>query len=116
MSARKEGGVLVRKRKLGRVYALRFRAYGERRYLTLGFEHEGWDLAKAEVELQNVLADVRRGLWVPPKKKRRSARLPPPGEVPDLEDDARWKSDVDTSSGSCRAAGRRNLRVRAARH
>ena len=74
MSARKEGGVLVRKRKLGRVYALRFRAYGERQYLTLGFEHEGWDLEKAEVELQNVLADVRRGLWVPPKKKRRGAR------------------------------------------
>ncbi len=26
------------------------------------------------MELQNVLADVRRGLWVPPKKKRRGAR------------------------------------------
>ena len=74
MSARKEGGVLVRRRRLGRIYALRFRAYGERQYLTLGHEHEGWDLAKAEVELQNVLADVRRGLWVPPKKKRRGAR------------------------------------------
>jgi len=74
VSTRKEGGVLVRERRLGRGYALRFRAYGERQYLTLGFEHEGWDLAKAEVELQNVLADVRRGLWVPPKKKRRGAR------------------------------------------
>jgi len=74
VSARKEGGVLVRERKLGRVYALRFRVYGERQYLTLGYEHEGWDLDKAGVELQNVLADVRRGLWVPPKKKRRGAR------------------------------------------
>jgi integrase len=74
VSARREGGVLVRERKLSRVYALRFRAYGERQYLTLGHEHEGWDLAKAEVELQNVLADVRRGLWVLPKKKRRGAR------------------------------------------
>lgn len=73
MSARKEGGVLVRKRKLGRVYALRFRAYGERQYLTLGYEHDGWDPDKAGVELQNVLADVRRGLWVPPKKRRRDA-------------------------------------------
>jgi hypothetical protein len=41
VSARKDGGVLVRERKLGRVYALRFRAYGERQYLTLGYEHEG---------------------------------------------------------------------------
>lgn len=70
MNARKQGGVLVRERKLGRIYALRFRAYGERQYLTLGFEHEGWDLERANVELQNVLADVRRGLWVPPAKKK----------------------------------------------
>ena len=27
---------------------------------------------RAQEELENVLADVRRGLWVPPKKKRRS--------------------------------------------
>jgi integrase len=80
VSARKEGGVLVRERKLGRVYALRFRVYGERQYLTLGFEHEGWDFAKAEVELQNVLADVRRGLWVPPKKKRRARERAESGE------------------------------------
>ncbi len=73
MSARKQGGVLLRERKLGRIYALRFRAYAERQYLTLGYEHEGWDLDKASVELQNVLADVRRGLWVSPKKKKRGA-------------------------------------------
>lgn len=52
MSARKQGGVLVRERKLGRIYALRFRVYGERQYLTLGYEHEGWDLDKANLELQ----------------------------------------------------------------
>lgn len=74
MAARAEGEVKVREWKSGRGYALRFWAYGERQYVTLGHEHEGWDLDKAEVELQNVLADVRRGLWVPPKKKRRGAR------------------------------------------
>jgi integrase len=73
VSAHKEGEVLVRERKLGRVYALRFRAYAERQYLTLGYEHDGWDPDKADVELQNVLADVRRGLWVLPKKRRRDA-------------------------------------------
>jgi len=73
MAARAEGEVKVREWKNGRSYALRFWAYAERQYLTLGYEHDGWDLDKANVELQNVLADVRRGLWVPPKKKRRGA-------------------------------------------
>jgi integrase len=70
MAARKEGEVKVRDWKAGRGYALRFRAYGERQYVTLGYEHEGWDWGKAEEELQNILADVRRGLWVPPQKKK----------------------------------------------
>ena len=72
--ARKRGEVLVRERTRGEVYALRFWAYGNRRYKTLGYEHEGWAWGKAEEELQNILADVRRGLWVPPaKRKRRGA-------------------------------------------
>lgn len=70
MAARKQGEVKVRDWKAGRGYALRFRAYGERQYVTLGYEHEGWDWGKAEEELQNILADVRRGLWVPPQKKK----------------------------------------------
>ncbi len=84
MSARKEGGVLVRERKLGRIYALRFGAYGERQYVTLGQEHEGWTPDKADEELQNVLADVRRGLWVPPSKKkpRGKGKGDQPAQVP----------------------------------
>ena len=72
MAARKQGEVKVRDWKAGRGYALRFRAYGERQYLTLGFEHEGWDPDKAEEELQNILADVRRGFWVPPRRRSRA--------------------------------------------
>ena len=68
MAARKEGEVLERRWKRGRGYALRFRAYGERRYVSLGFERDGWDRRRAEEELQNTLADVRRGLWVPPRR------------------------------------------------
>jgi integrase len=45
------------------VYALRFRAYGQRRYLTLDVTSR----AEAEAELANVLADVRRGIWQPPE-------------------------------------------------
>ena len=74
MASRPKGEVKVREWKSGRGYALRFWAYGERQYLTLGFERDGWDRARAEEELQNVLADVRRGIWVPPKKKKARRR------------------------------------------
>ena len=61
------GQVVELLRKGGRTFALRFRAYGKRRYLTLGSATEGWTRAKAEAELANVLADVRRGIWKPPE-------------------------------------------------
>jgi integrase len=44
---------------------LRFRAYGKRRYVRLGTAEQGWTRRKAEAELANVLADVRRGIWKP---------------------------------------------------
>ncbi|HWA53668.1 MAG TPA: tyrosine-type recombinase/integrase [Solirubrobacterales bacterium] len=79
---RVEGEVKVRDWKRGRGYALRFWAYGERRYLTLGYEHDGWDWDRAEEELANVLADVRRGIWVPPKRKRQTAKAEEEGDAP----------------------------------
>jgi hypothetical protein len=72
MARRSEGQVVERHWKSGRGYALRFRAYGERQYLTLGLETEGWDRKRAEEELANVMADVRRGFWTPPTRRRRS--------------------------------------------
>jgi integrase len=68
MAKRAKGEVLVREWKAGRGFALRFSAYGRRRYLTLGLESEGWTPERAQEELENVLADVRRGLWVPPRR------------------------------------------------
>jgi len=56
------GQVLERKTTEGRTYALRFRAYGRRRYQTLAVTSR----EEAEDELANVLADVRRGIWQPP--------------------------------------------------
>src|SRR6266536_2350721 len=61
------GQVLVRSTRQGRTFALRFRAYGKRHYLTLGTSEEGWSRQRAEQELANVLADVRRGIWQPPR-------------------------------------------------
>jgi hypothetical protein len=42
------GQVLERCRKGGTIYALRFRAYGERHYVTLGGVAEGWTRSRAE--------------------------------------------------------------------
>jgi integrase len=72
------GQVLDRPGKEGVTYALRFRAYGLRRYITLGGAAEGWDLRRAKVELENVLADVRRGIWKPPER----AAIEAPREEP----------------------------------
>jgi integrase len=44
-------------------YGLRFRAYGKRQFVSLG----AVTLKQAEEELENVLADVRRGIWRAPE-------------------------------------------------
>ena len=69
MARQATGQVVEREGKRGRTYALRFRAYGQRRFLTLGSAEDGLTRAKAEAELQNVLADVRRGIWQPPERE-----------------------------------------------
>jgi integrase len=60
------GQVVERVGKTDTTFALRFRAYGKREYVTLGTKAGGWTLEKAEDELANVQADVRRGIWRPP--------------------------------------------------
>jgi len=60
------GQVIERPDRRGTTFALRFRALGERQYVTLGSSADGWTRARADVELDNVMADVRRGIWQPP--------------------------------------------------
>jgi integrase len=57
------GQVVEKLTQRGPVFALRFRAYGKRRYLTLP---EGTTRAGAERDLGFILADVARGRWEPP--------------------------------------------------
>jgi integrase len=66
---KQQGHVIERNWKAGRGYALRFVAYDQRRYLTLGLEADGWTRKRAEEELANVMADVRRGIWTPPARR-----------------------------------------------
>src|SRR5215208_2335318 len=68
------GTVVERSRARGRVFGLRFTAYGERRYLTLP---DGTTRAQAEEELQNILADVRRGVWRPAERYLPDSEIDP---------------------------------------
>jgi integrase len=61
----------------GRVFALRFRAYGRRHFVTLGGAADGWSRAKAESALRHILADVDRGLWVPDAGRPAEAPVTP---------------------------------------
>ena len=72
------GQVVVKKGRGGRTYALRFHAYGKRRYVRLGTDDEGWDSNRAKEELENVLADVRRGIWRPPHRAEATEVTPEP--------------------------------------
>src|SRR5438105_39933 len=67
MARRSTGSVVEVKTRDGTSFAIRFRALGKRQYLTLGHQRDGWTRQLAHQELQNVLADVRRGLWQPPE-------------------------------------------------
>ncbi len=65
--ARPATGQVVRPTPGQPCFALRFRAYGKREYLTLGKPEDGWTLAMAQRELAVVLRDVDLGTWRPPR-------------------------------------------------
>jgi integrase len=65
MARHATGQVVAPGSKRQRSWAIRFRAYGKRRFVTLGRPEEGWDRQRAERELRHVLADVERGIWQP---------------------------------------------------
>ena len=51
------------------------RTRGQRRTITLGTNHEGWNEDRAKVELDHVMDQVRRGTWAPPSKQAPPATL-----------------------------------------
>jgi integrase len=66
MARKSTGGVVEKQTSRGTSYGIRFRAGGKRRFVHVGYATEGWTRRRAEEELANVLADVRRGIWKPP--------------------------------------------------
>jgi hypothetical protein len=64
MARQATGTVVEHRAKDGRIYrALRFTAYGKRRFVSLG----SVTVKQADAELRHVLADVERGTWQPAK-------------------------------------------------
>lgn len=88
MARKATGQVLAPKD--GRAWAIRFRAYGKRRYVALGTTAEGWNRQRAEAELRHMLADVERGIWQPHEPQAVEA----PQEVPTFHEFAsEWLDD-----------------------
>jgi integrase len=105
MGRKKDGMVIERPWRSGRTYALRFLAYGKRVYLTLGTEHDGWTRTKADEELDNILADVRRGIWVPPD------RSAPEPEVEESDDGQTPTAELTFYEFTKKRLARRKLEV-----
>lgn len=111
------GQVVVNKRRRSPTFALRFRAYGRREYVTLGTAADGWTQARAQAELQNVLADVRRGIWQPPAPPLVEA----PRQMPTFHEFAsewfeRQKLEGGSRGGGLTKAGRADLEWRLSSH
>jgi integrase len=61
--ARRPTGQVIPPNGPQRSWAIRFRAYGKREFLSLGRSEDGWNHEKAEARLRHILADVERGTW-----------------------------------------------------
>ncbi len=77
MAARQSTGGVITPSGVRRSWAIRFRAYGKRHTVALGRPEDGWTRKRAEEELANVLADVRRGYWRPPAPDPEPAETQP---------------------------------------
>ena len=87
MEKRARGEIRVRERRDGRLtYTIRFRVDGKRHSFTLGTDRDGWTYRKAERKLEDVLAQVRAGVWKPEAPVRRE----PVGDQTFHEFASRW--------------------------
>lgn len=66
MARKPTGQLIVRQRKQDTSYGARVPYAGRRHYVTLGYASTGMTDDRAREELENILADVRRGIWTPP--------------------------------------------------
>jgi integrase len=48
-------------------FTARVHAYGRREHVTFGTSRQGWNRVRAELELERILQQIERGVWVPPR-------------------------------------------------
>jgi integrase len=49
-------------------FRLKVRADGKRYTISLGTNHEGWSMERAQVELEQIMRQIERGTWEPPTR------------------------------------------------
>src|SRR3954452_22866208 len=50
-------------------FRLKVRADGKRYTISLGTNHEGWSVERAQVELEQIMRQIERGTWEPPTQR-----------------------------------------------
>ena len=73
------GQIVEVRRKRGKLFAIRFRAYGRRHYVTLDTTEDGWTRRRAREEFADVLAQVRLAFGsraLPIRSRRSRSRSP----------------------------------------
>ena len=94
---RRATGQVVAPKKEEHAWAIRFTAYGDRQYITLGTAEQGWNRQRAEAELRHVLADVERGTWQPHEPEP----VTPPAAIPTFHEFAsEWLAGVTGAAGA----------------
>jgi integrase len=49
-------------------FRLKVRLHGKRYTISLGTNHEGWSMERAQVELEQIMRQIERGTWEPPTR------------------------------------------------
>jgi integrase len=50
-------------------FRLKVRTQGKRHTISLGTNHEGWSMERAQVELEQIMRQIERGTWEPPTRR-----------------------------------------------
>lgn len=82
-------------------FALRIPWRGERVWVPLGLEADGWNDYRAKLELENVMREVAAGIWRPP-----APPLDPNDHDPTFHEFATFwleekEADLDRSTSTC---------------
>jgi Phage integrase family len=111
MAPQPQGGIAVETQGDGTLaFRLRFRAYGKRRTAYLHERRDcdcgcggGWNERTAAVELENVLARVKAGVWEPPRRRSQPAGSVNAATATFRQYSSRWlQARIDTTPHTLR--------------